>query len=59
MNQYMNALCVLLQADNWKEPTKEKYLTYLEAYKRHGRDAKAPYFEDIHYAWRNYKPNGA
>ena len=33
MSPYFEMLCYLLKKDNWKEPTKEKYHIYLEAYK--------------------------
>lgn len=59
MNNFTKKLINRLEVDNWKEPTKEKFLTYIEASKRLPRDSNIPYFEDIHYVWRNYNPNGA
>lgn len=56
MNGYFKKLHGLLKAKNFAEPTKKEYPTYLEAYKKHGSRAKAPYFEDIHFLWRDLKP---
>jgi hypothetical protein len=56
MSPYFEMLVSLLKADNWEEPTTKKYHTYIQTYKEKGRNAKAPYFEDIHYAWCLYKP---
>jgi hypothetical protein len=52
MSEYFKFLCEILKANKWNEPTAEQYHTY----KAKGRAVKAPYFEDIHFAWRNYKP---
>jgi hypothetical protein len=58
MNPYFTELYQLLKSDEFKEPTKEKYPTYLEAYKKHGNKAKSPYFEDIHFLWSSLKEKG-
>jgi hypothetical protein len=38
-----------------KKPKKGDYPTYLEAYKKDGRDATGPYFEDMDWKWRQNK----
>ena len=53
MSEYAKELIDILMANNWNEPTKEQFPTYLKVYKANGRDAHAPYFEDIHFVWRN------
>jgi hypothetical protein len=45
----------ILRKNNFKEPTVEDFPTYIEAYEKDGINAKGPYFEDMHYAWRNRK----
>ena len=57
MNCYTEKLIKRLETDNWVEPTKEKFLSYTDANKRLPADSNIPYFEDIHYVWRNHKPN--
>lgn len=54
---YTEQLVTLLKKDKWVEPTTDKYPTYLQAYKKHGRGATAPYFEDIHFVWRSRQNN--
>ncbi len=39
-----------LNSVNWVEPTKENYPSYGKS-----NPKGLPWFEDIHYAWRNYK----
>jgi len=34
------------------EKTARQYPTYLEAYKRRGRNTVGPYYEDVHYQLR-------
>ena len=58
MSEYTKKLIARLEADNWQEPTKEKFLTYIDVNKRLPNDSNIPYLEDIHYVWRNYNPNG-
>jgi hypothetical protein len=57
MNDFTKKLIKRLEADDWREPTKKKFLTYAEASKRLPRDSNVPHLEDLHYAWRNHKPN--
>jgi len=57
ISKFEKDMVKLLKADKWKEPTKKQYPTYLQAYKKHGQRAKAPYFEDVHYIWKLYKQN--
>ena len=57
MNAYIKLCVNTLEANKYAEPTEKEYPTYLKAYKSRGRNAEPPYFEDMHYVWRNYKPN--
>lgn len=63
MNNFREDLIEILKHNNWEEPTKEKYpiMSLRNVGKRTSRLGVKPtiWYEDIHYVWRNYKPNEA
>ena len=63
MINFRDDLISTLKANNWEEPTKEKYpiMSLRNVGRRTGRLGLKTtiWYEDIHYVWRNYKPNGA
>ena len=38
---------------NKREPTEKDFLTYIQAYKKYWTKAKGPFFEDVHFCYRN------
>lgn len=54
MSEYFEYLIRVLEGNNWKEPSNDQYDTYIQAHR--SRRIGYIYFEDIHFAWRNYKP---
>lgn len=56
INRFGLEQCVILEQQDWKEPTTKDYPTYIEKHKDRNKKDKHS-FEDMHYIWRNYRPN--
>jgi hypothetical protein len=54
MNEFETKLIEILESKDWKEPTKKEYPSYLDY--EATTDKGTIFFEDIHFAWKLYKP---
>jgi hypothetical protein len=57
MSEYAESIINWFNRNGWIEPTEDKYATYVMANKMAVNKSNSPYFEDMHYIYRNYKPN--